>query len=181
MIVFYALTVALAAGVISGGRPAGLAALRFRWSGLIVAGIVAQAFLFTGPVAERVGGLGPALYVGTTLMVLAAVVRNSSISGMPVVAAGAACNLSAVMANGGYMPASRAALELADRAVPAVYSNSTSAANPALWPLTDIFALPAGMPLANVFSVGDLLIGLGIGLVIVRALRRAGSPAEHAN
>jgi hypothetical protein len=44
--------------------------------------------------------------------------------------------------------------------------------NPALEPLTDIFAIPASLPLANVFSIGDVLIGVGIVIVIAAAMRR---------
>jgi hypothetical protein len=43
--------------------------------------------------------------------------------------------------------------------------------DPALRPLTDLFALPAAFPLANVFSVGDVLIGIGVAAVIVFAMR----------
>ena len=43
--------------------------------------------------------------------------------------------------------------------------------DPALWFLTDIFALPRWVPFANVFSVGDLLIATGIAVVIVIAMR----------
>ena len=53
-------------------------------------------------------------------------------------------------------------------------------ANPAVRPLTDIFAIPAGLPLANVFSVGDVLIGLGIVVVIAAAMRRGGNPEAVA-
>jgi multisubunit Na+/H+ antiporter MnhE subunit len=45
-------------------------------------------------------------------------------------------------------------------------------AHPVLEPLTDVFALPAWVPLANVFSVGDVLIGAGIALVIANRMRR---------
>lgn len=44
--------------------------------------------------------------------------------------------------------------------------------NPVLRPLTDIFAIPAGLPLANVFSIGDVLIGIGIAAVLALAMRR---------
>jgi hypothetical protein len=70
------------------------------------------------------------------------------------------------------MPASHAALEIAGRLTPRIYSNSSAVTDPALWPLTDVFALPSWVPLANVFSVGDVMIGAGIAVVIVLALRR---------
>jgi hypothetical protein len=41
-----------------------------------------------------------------------------------------------------------------------------------LAPLTDVYAVPAGIPLANVFSVGDVLIGIGIVAVIALGMRR---------
>ena len=41
------------------------------------------------------------------------------------------------------------------------FSNSAVLENPALAPLTDIFALPPWLPFANVFSIGDVLIGSG--------------------
>jgi hypothetical protein len=44
--------------------------------------------------------------------------------------------------------------------------------NPAFEPMTDTFAIPASLPLANVFSVGDVLLGIGIVSVIVDAMRR---------
>jgi multisubunit Na+/H+ antiporter MnhE subunit len=57
-------------------------------------------------------------------------------------------------------------------------------ADPLLWPLTDIFALPAWLPFANVYSVGDVLIGAGVVTVIVGAMRRGTTsrtrPAEDA-
>jgi hypothetical protein len=60
------------------------------------------------------------------------------------------------------------------------YSNSSIPTEPALVPLTDIFATPAWLPFANVFSVGDVLIGLGVAATIAMAMRRdadtAGSP-----
>ena len=41
-----------------------------------------------------------------------------------------------------------------------------------LAPLTDIFAIPAGLPFANVFSIGDVLIAVGVVLTIAIGMRR---------
>jgi hypothetical protein len=62
-------------------------------------------------------------------------------------------------------------------AVPIVegFLNSAVRADPALVPLTDIYALPAWVPLANVFSIGDVLIGLGIVVVIAIGMRAGGA------
>jgi hypothetical protein len=172
MFILYAVLLGLVAGRLMGGGMEGLAQLRLRWSAAIAFGLAAQLALFAAPVAREVGELGPALYVASTILVTAAVLRNALIPGMPLVAAGAIANLLAVIANGGFMPASPDALAAAGRAAPTVYSNTVVSSSPWFWPLTDIFALPSWMPLANVFSVGDVLIGLGIAVALILAMRR---------
>jgi hypothetical protein len=159
----------LVLGLLLRGSPGRLGEMRFRWGPLIVLGTLIQLALFSEPVTARVGALGPAIYVASTGLVLAAVVRNIRIPGIAIVVAGAASNLAAIVANGGYMPASAAALGAHGGGTG--YSNSIVAANPALAPLTDIFALPAWVPAANVFSIGDVLIGVGIVVVIVVRMR----------
>ena len=102
----------------------GVATLRLRWIPLVVAGVFVQVILFSAPVSERVGSLGPILYVGSTALVLVAVLRNSGFRALLVVAAGGACNLAAIVANGGFMPASPGALAAIGRAMSSTYSNS---------------------------------------------------------
>ena len=91
--------------------PAGRAALRTRDARVPLgaagaAGAGGPAGPVLGPVSDRVGDLGPWIYVASTAMVLAFVLRNLRITGLPIVAIGAASNLAAIVANGGYMPAS---------------------------------------------------------------------------
>ncbi len=169
--ILYALIVGLAVGACLGGRPAGLAELRIRWPWLIAGALLVQVVLFAGPVADRIGPLGPPIYVGSTMIGIAAVIRNRAIPGMLVIALGAALNLAAIVANGGYMPAGAGAVAAVGDAAVSGYSNSALIAHPALEPLTDVFALPAGLPLANVFSIGDVVIGIGVAVVIAAAMR----------
>ena len=180
MFVLYAVVAGLLIGLVVGGRPSGLARLEFEWAPLIALGMAIQIALFSDPIASTIGSAGPPIYVGSTLLVLAAVCRNWSIAGMPLVALGAASNLAAIVANGGYMPASASALAAQGRDASAVYSNSAYVPEPALAPLTDIFAMPTWIPLANVFSVGDILIGVGIAAVIVIAMRRGPRRADES-
>lgn len=177
MFILYPVLIGLVLGVLLGGRLEGLAALRIRWAPAIVFGLLAQVVLFSGPVAAQIGDLGPAVYVLTTGLVLVAVVRNWRLPGIPIAALGAASNLLAIVANGGYMPASRSALAALDKLEPTVYSNSALMPDPILAPLTDIFAMPRWVPGANIFSVGDVLIGLGIATAIVLAMRAVRSGA----
>jgi hypothetical protein len=69
---------------------------------------------------------------------------------------------------------------LAGRAATVGYSNSVELAQPALAPLVDRFVMPSGLPFANIFSVGDVLIGIGIVLVIVVAMVRPRPPDRRA-
>jgi hypothetical protein len=172
MFILYAVVVGLAAGLLAGGRVAAIGDIRFRWGPLMMIGFLAQVALFSDAVAAQVGALGPLLYVGSTLLVIAAVVRNVTIPGMPVVLLGAASNLAAIVANGGFMPASPAAMAALGKAAPTAYSNSAVLYQPALAPLTDIFALPTWLPLHNIFSIGDVAIATGIVLVVAIAMRR---------
>ena len=177
MFILYAIPVGVVAGFLLGGRLAGLSDLRLRWAWLAVAGLVAQLLLFADPIATSVGELGAPIYVLSTAAVLVAVVRNWRIPGMWLVAVGAASNLLAIVANGGIMPASPEAVSALEPVGGEGFSNSVVVADPALRPLTDIFALPAWLPFANVFSIGDVLIGVGIAVVIALAMRRdAASP-----
>jgi hypothetical protein len=173
MFVAYALPIGILVGLALGGRPSGLALLNFRWALLAVVGFAAQIVLFSAPVSERIGGAGPWVYVASTALVLVAVVRNIRIPGMALVALGAACNLAAIIANGGYMPASAAAAAAMGRDAPVGYSNSAIISSPALEPLTDVIALPPWLPFTNIISIGDLLIGVGIAVVVAAAMRSA--------
>jgi Family of unknown function (DUF5317) len=171
MFILYAVLVGLLVGVLAGGRASGLGRVRFRWAPLVFVGFLTQVVLFSAPVAERIGWLGAPVYVASTALVLVVLLRNLSVPGLPIVALGALSNFLAIVANGGYMPASAGALAALGKAPAAGYSNSSVVADPALAPLTDVFALPARLPFANVFSIGDVLIGVGVAAAIVVAMR----------
>jgi Family of unknown function (DUF5317) len=171
MFMLWAIPAGILVGLAAGGRLANLSTLGFRWAWLAVGGLLVQVVLFT-PTGEAVAGSWvPWIYLGSTLAVFVAVARNVRIPGMPIVALGALSNLAAIGANGGAMPADPAALAIAG--LPAEdHLNSVVLADPALRPLTDIFAVPAWLPMANVFSIGDVLIAVGIAWAIVATMRR---------
>ena len=171
MFILYAIPLGILAGYGLGGRLARLGDIGFRWGWLALAGLAVQVVLFSGPVADAVGSAGPVIYVASTAAVFVAVLRNLAIPGIALVAIGAASNLLAIAANGGVMPASPDAVAALGAPDGVGFSNSVVMADPALRPLTDIFALPTWVPFANVFSVGDVLIGLGVVVVIAAGMR----------
>jgi hypothetical protein len=178
--ILYALVGGLIVGTAVGGRPAALASIQFRWAPLIVIGFLAQVVLFTDAVASRIGDAGPPIYVLTTLAVGAAVLRNIGLPGVPLIVLGALSNLVAILANGGYMPTTpEAVASLGKHSVESIYSNSSLVTSPSLAPLVDRFALPGWLPFANVFSIGDVLIALGVIVLIVATMRRPAEPAPR--
>lgn len=168
--ILYAVLAGLVIGLVSGGSATRLGDVRFWWAPLIVVGMVVQLLLFSTAVGDVLGPLAPAAYVASNVAVLVAVWKNRSIPGLPLVLVGGAANLLAICANGGYMPVSAAALTALGRGARDGYVNSRFVDGAVLGPLTDQFAMPAWMPMANIFSVGDILIGVGVAVAIVAAL-----------
>lgn len=91
------------------------------------------------------------------------VIVNRRIPGAILIAAGTGMNLLAISANGGTMPANMDAWRRAGlpEIPPDVFENSAALSDPNLAVFGDIFHVPAGWPLANVFSIGDVLIIVG--------------------
>jgi hypothetical protein len=181
MFILYALVIGLAVGFAAGGRISGLAELHFRWPWVMLAGLLVQVILFSDQVTAWIGTAGPPIYVLSTLAVIGAVLANRAVTGMPVVVVGAVSNFVAIVANGGFMPADPGALQALGKVPSTVYSNSAVISGAQLAPLTDMFALPPWLPFANLFSIGDLLIGVGVGIVIVAAMRRQPSPVGRTD
>ena len=154
-----------------------LGAIRFRFAPLAVAALLVQLALFS-PLSDGLPEVvGRWIYVVSTGLVVVVVMANLRLPGLPLVVLGAASNLAAIVANGGAMPASASALAAVGLGVGG-NTNSVLLEQPNLEPLTDIFATPRWLPLANVFSIGDVLIGAGVVLAIALAMRRAPSVDE---
>ena len=74
------------------------------------------------------------------------------------------------------MPASPSAMAGAGLNLEPGFQNSTALAEPRLAFLGDVFHLPASWPLSNVFSVGDVLIALGVAWALHRTCRSRLAP-----
>ncbi|KRT63256.1 MAG: hypothetical protein XU10_C0013G0024 [Chloroflexi bacterium CSP1-4] len=172
MFILYPLVVALIVGLLVGGSVVPLGHIRFRWPAVALLSLGAQLLIFSSPAGELLGDVAPLVYVASTIATLLFVLANIPQPAFPLVAIGAASNLLAIVANGGFMPTTPDALAALGKHLGAGYSNSMTSANVVLAPLTDVFALPRGLPLANVFSVGDVLIGAGVFIFILAVMRR---------
>ena len=165
-----AVLVVLATVPLFGGRLSRLADLRARAVWAALAAIVLQFAIIK--IADRV--LPHVVASGLHLVVsyaLAAwfVVANLRIRGLWIVALGGALNVAAIAANDGVMPATPEAARRAGLVVAEGFANSQATADAHLWWLGDAFAIPASWPLSNVFSVGDVILVIGFGVVLHRA------------
>jgi hypothetical protein len=179
MFIIYPLFLALIVGLLLRGSTAALGRLPLRWGWLAVASLAFQLLLFSTPLGDALGRLAPLAYVASTTTAFLFVMANVRLPGLVVVAAGAGSNLVAIVANGGFMPTTPAALAAAGHHISAAYTNSMTGEHVVLAPLTDIFALPPEVPMANVFSIGDALIGVGIFVLVLTVMLR-GRRATHA-
>jgi MFS family permease len=153
---------------LAGGRLGALVDLRFRGVPLLLGALGLQLLIFDpGPIT---GGVAwQAAHLGSYVLVGAFVVRNREIPFLWLVALGGLLNLTAIAANGGVMPARAEAVATAGLAAGKRMANSAVLPHPRLAFLGDIFAVPSGWPLSNVFSIGDLCLVLGTGLLLHRA------------
>ena len=179
MFILYAVVAGLLIGLVTGGSPSRLGDLRFRWAPLIAIGMAVQLLLFSSPLGNALGPAAPAVYIASNALVLVAVASNLAIPGFVLVLLGGLSNLIAIVANGGYMPVSHDALVAIGRGAREGYSNNVQTEQVLLWPLTDLFAMPAWVPMANIFSVGDVLIGVGAAIAVVAAMHGRGPLRER--
>lgn len=182
MLLLYAVALGLLAGVATRGDIHALGTVKVKLWPIALIGLAFQALLFSSPLAAVVGALGPSLYVLSTTLVLMGLVVNLRQPGFWLIIIGALANFTVILANGGQMPASPEAFA-ALNGLPVVpttdFSNSVIAGpGTPFYFLADLFVLPRPIPLANVFSIGDVLIGLGGAAFILRVMHSRAAVAS---
>ena len=156
------LVLGLALSPLIGGSLSRLGRLDLKGIPLLYVAICLQLVAF--PVHEGLwqtpDEIAIALWLASYACLIAATFKNIKLRGIPLIGAGIAANLAAIIANGGHMPALPRALEAAGLHFQ-VHQNSTLDAAPHLALLVDRFAAPSWIPLANVYSLGDVAIAIG--------------------
>lgn len=163
MIFLVVLAVGLLTVPLTGGRFSAVAELPLRRSWVLAAALLLQILtisVLTNPPHQLAAGLHLLSYALAGAFLWA----NRRLTGLPLAAAGGALNALAIAANSGTMPATATALRAAGITQDGDhFANSTTVAHPHLALLGDIFAVPAAAgPLANVFSIGDLILTAGV-------------------
>jgi hypothetical protein len=156
------LLVGLAISPLLGGRWGRLGDLRLHSVPLFYVAIALQLVAFPVSVLpwRTPDRAAVVLWLISYALFALAAARNLRVPGVTLVAAGMISNLAAILSNGGHMPALPAALRAAGLHFEQS-RNSTALRAPHLSWLVDRWAAPSWVPLANVYSAGDVLIAVG--------------------
>jgi hypothetical protein len=156
--------------LILGGRLSRLLEIEFRLSWTVFASLGVQSLLFFHVVAQPLET--PAHLVSYGLLFVFAFANARNLALLPL-SLGMALNSAAIVANGGQMPVDPRAWHAAG--LDAGSSSNVRLGADHIGFLGDIFALPKSFPLTNVFSIGDILIGIGMVALIVAVTTGDGS------
>ncbi len=187
MILVFAVAGAALSVPLFGGSLGKLATLGIKGGWAIALALVLQVVIISVIPKQMLGWPGQTLELAAYVLALVFLVINRRIPWLWLVGLGGLSNLVAIGANAGVMPASPVALQAAGRARnPGQFMNSTILSHPHLAWLGDNFSVPRTLPLANVFSVGDVLLAVGALLLLhtvcgsapARAVRRTALEPE---
>jgi hypothetical protein len=170
VLVLIPLVVGLALGVAMGGKLGNLANLRFRWPWFVLAVLVIREAILFRPL-NGIDGV-QYLYVAALAGLVAwTFLHVRTLKGTWLVATGAALNLLVVVANGGRMPVAPAlagVLVQRNHVGQYVLMGSNTNLN---W-LADWITVSGPVGIRGAYSPGDLVIGVGIGVVAFFATRQ---------
>jgi hypothetical protein len=180
VIIVAAMAVVVLSVPLLGGALGRVTRLRLRLVGLVGSSLALQILVISVLPASLPGPVADGLELVSYALAVVFLWANRSVPWLWLVALGGAANLVAISANHGVMPASARALVTAGRRLPAgSFHNSDAMAGAHLRFLGDIFAVPRGWPLANVFSVGDVILVVGAALLVHTACASAPARAVH--
>jgi hypothetical protein len=171
MLLALAFLLALAWAYLRGGRLSRLSDLALNSYGVALAAFAVQLLVIYLPALDR--QIVAALLALSYGVLAWFVWRNRHLPGMWLIGAGLLANWLVMLANGGFMPVTYEALDAAGKS--SLVTETTAgtrvfgskdillpAGDTRLWILSDIFIVPPPFPVSAVFSVGDLLMALGM-------------------
>jgi hypothetical protein len=170
VLVLIPLVAGLAIGIATGGKLGNLANVRFRWPWFVLAVLVIREAILFRPF-NRIDGI-QYLYVAALAGLVAwTFLHVRRLTGVWLVAGGAALNLLVVVANGGRMPVAPAlAGALVQRNHIGQYVLMGSNTN--LYWLADWITVSGPVGIRGAYSPGDLVVAVGIGVVAYFATRQ---------
>jgi hypothetical protein len=171
MIMFGGFFLALLTVPLAGGKLSWITRIRMKGVGWVIAALLVQVLIMNIAAAYISIDVAEILHKISYGLVGVFLWSNRKISGLWMVVLGGALNLVAITANGGVMPATNWALETGGKAQNdgETFTNSGRTEDAKVIFLGDVFAWPKPLPLHNVFSVGDVILVIGGGVVLHRA------------
>lgn len=153
-----------------GGHYTTLAQLRLRGTWLVAGSLAIQIAIISvfDLHSER---LSAWLHIVTYAMIGICIALNRSVRWLWIIAVGWASNLTAIAANGGVMPSSTDITATIGHGASNTFKNSAPIDNARFGFLGDNFITPQSIPMRNVFSIGDIVLLIGLLLVTVAASR----------
>lgn len=180
MLVLAVLGVGLVSSLLTGGRLEYARNWQLKGLWMALAAFVVQTALFTRWGTNLVGeALVPVVYIITLSALVAFLITNRRVLGVPILLAGLMLNMFVISANAGRMPASVAALAGAGRveeadalrlrgaAANCVLMNDSTRLNM----LGDNIVIKLGGSVGSAYSVGDLVAFAGEAVVVFGVLR----------
>jgi hypothetical protein len=174
--VLVTLVIAVGIGLLAGGRLSGLSSLRLRWAPLALLGLALQ---FLAPA----GAWSFPVLMASFAMLVAFALVNLKTPGFVLIVVGIAMNLTVIGVNGG-MPVPRWSLERSDQIGELQYlidhggaKHHLATSGDHLLFLADVIPLPS--PIRQSVSAGDIVAYVGVGIVIVSAMRRRSDVGEE--
>ncbi len=162
MTIFVGLAFAVVLVVALGGRLANLGSVELRGQAAIIGAFGLQVLVVTVAPHAFSHPVASAIHLASYALAIVFVYANRHLPNLWIAALGGTSNFLAITANGGTMPASKTALAAAGLPVAHTgFDNSGAVAHARLAFLGDIFSFPKSLPLANVFSIGDVLLLIG--------------------
>ena len=177
----------LVLGLLAGGRLRNLAEIQLRWTGLLVAALVlrfaTEAALNAG--IDVVEALRLPLLVAAFGVLLIPLWVNRTYPGLSLAFLGVLSNGLVILVNGGYMPIWEPALAYAGLTPADVTRSFHVIVDPnaqdflgRLLILGDVIPVPISF-IQNVYSLGDLFLGLGLAFFLFAGVVRVPTPTEE--
>jgi hypothetical protein len=183
MLLLWGIGAGLLSGRLTGGRFGQLADLPLRGAVWLLGVLAVQVAFFTTPLAEMnvVVAIGPAVFLTSIGVLIWQLLRNRRLGrGVDLALVGLCLNFLVIAANGGRMPAREdllATVRGAEKAQAVTAPTRSAYATPLheatrLAFLGDQLAVRLPGHHGNVYSIGDVLVSAGLGLVLFQGMRR---------
>ncbi|NSW91694.1 MAG: DUF5317 domain-containing protein [Firmicutes bacterium] len=182
MFILYAVILGIIIGYLVGGKVKFIVQKPLKHIWLAISGFLIQILIFsniTGFQFEKTTMV--ILYGISYILILSFVFINRKVPGIMLIGIGIILNATVIFLNGGHMPASIESLEKTSIGKQAeilrqgsTTNNSQTITEDTLLPwLGDIFYIPSWMPFSNVFSIGDVLIAVGVCVYLILGMKPA--------